>query len=74
MNASKSPPSVSMDVIKPLALSIEQTRTVLGIARSTVYLMLKKGDLQGIHIGRRHLVTSASIERFLQRQGVTVAA
>jgi len=52
-----------------LAISINDTAKVLGIGRSSVYALLKTGRLDAIKIGRRTLLTTASIKRLAQSQG-----
>lgn len=49
-----------------LAISINDTAKALGIGRSSVYALLKSGKLDAIKIGRRTLLTTASIKRLAQ--------
>lgn len=39
----------------------------LGVNRTTVYGLIKSGDIQAVKIGRRTLVPAASIERYVAR-------
>jgi excisionase family DNA binding protein len=47
--------------MEPVALSVNNTARVLGIGRTSVYALLKSGRLEAIKIGRRTLLTTASI-------------
>lgn len=49
--------------MQALAISINETTRVLGVGRSTIYALLKAGRLSAIKVGRRTLVTTASIAR-----------
>ena len=53
---------------KPSDFSIEEARRFLSCARSTIYSLLKSGQLQSYRIGRTVRITSESIERL--RSGV----
>tara|TARA_B100000315_G_C13998313_1_gene328964 strand:- start:169 stop:378 length:210 start_codon:yes stop_codon:yes gene_type:complete len=46
-----------------LLLPVEETAKILGIGRSTTWGLIKTGDLETRHIGRRRLVTMESIRR-----------
>ena len=50
-----------------LVLDVNETAQVLGSGRSTVYELIKSGDLASIKIGRRRLVTYASCEALVTR-------
>lgn len=51
----------------PLLISIEKSRYLLGdIARSTVYELIKRKELESVKIGTRNLITFASIKRLLE--------
>lgn len=45
-----------------ITLSIARTCEVLGVGRTTVYSMIASKDLNIIKIGRRTLVTAASVK------------
>ena len=44
-----------------IAYSINETARVLSLGRTTIYAMLADGRLESIKLGRRRLVTAASI-------------
>lgn len=48
-----------------LTLSIAETSKVLGIGRSTTYEFINSGKLHAIKLGRRTLVTVASIKQLV---------
>lgn len=50
----------------PLVISINDTAKVLGVGRSSIYGLMKEGRLESIKIGRRTLLTTASINRLTQ--------
>lgn len=52
--------------MEPLAISINATAKALGVGRSSVYSLIKTGKLEAIKIGRRTLLTTASIKRLAQ--------
>jgi excisionase family DNA binding protein len=52
--------------MEPLALSINSAAKALGIGRSSVYALIKNGRLEVIKIGRRTLLTTASVRRLAQ--------
>jgi excisionase family DNA binding protein len=56
--------------MEPLALSINDTAKVLGVGRSSVYALIKSGELDAMKIGRRTLLTTESIRRLAQSRSV----
>ena len=49
--------------MEPIAISVNCAAQVLGVGRSSIYGLLKSGRLEAIKIGRRTLLTTASINR-----------
>lgn len=49
----------------PELLSIIETAKYLRVTRGTIYRLLKSGALAGTYVGRKHLVTRASIVKYL---------
>jgi excisionase family DNA binding protein len=47
--------------IEPIAISVNSAAQTLGIGRTSIYALLKQGRLDTIKIGRRTLLTTASI-------------
>lgn len=51
-----------------LAYSINRTAKTLGVGRSTIYKLIKTGQVDALKIGTRTLITTASIRRLTQTQ------
>jgi excisionase family DNA binding protein len=51
----------------PLLLTPEEAATVLRVGRTTVYALMKAGDLQSVHIGRSCRISRAELERYVCR-------
>ena len=49
--------------MEQLTISISTAAKALGVGRSTVYLLIKQNRIDAIKIGRRTLLTTASIRR-----------
>lgn len=43
------------------------TTNMIGVGRTTVYALVKSGDLEAVKIGRRTLITAASIDAYVAR-------
>lgn len=52
--------------IEPVAISVNSAARTLGIGRTSIYALLKDGRLDAIKIGRRTLLTTASIRKLAQ--------
>jgi excisionase family DNA binding protein len=57
-----------MDLVEPLAVSINDTVRMLGIGRTSIYRMIKDGRLEAFKLGRRTLVRVESIRRLVEAQ------
>jgi excisionase family DNA binding protein len=51
---------------EPDLLSQTEVAHRLGVSRTTVWRLVRSGDLQLIHIGRRALVPRSAVERFIE--------
>lgn len=49
-----------------LAYSINRTAKALGVGRSTIYKLIKTGQIDALKIGTRTLITTASIARLTE--------
>lgn len=49
-----------------LAYSINRTAKVLGVGRSTIYKLIKTGQIDALKIGTRTLITTESIARLTE--------
>ncbi len=50
----------------PLLLTPEEAATVLGLGRTTIYALMKAGDLRPVHIGRSCRISRAELERYVR--------
>ena len=50
----------------PLLLSIPETAKKIGVGRTKIYELLGSNDLDSVRIGKRRLITSKSIYRFVE--------
>ncbi|ANC80067.1 MULTISPECIES: helix-turn-helix domain-containing protein [Pseudomonas] len=53
--------------IQPLSVGIEEAARSLGIARSMMYEMVGKGEIQSFKIGRRRLILASELKSFIER-------
>lgn len=49
-----------------LAYSINRTAKVLGVGRTTIYKLIKSGQVDTLKIGSRTLITTESLTRLAQ--------
>lgn len=54
----------------PLVLDILETADTLRCGRTTVYALIKEGELESVKIGRRQLITYASVADFVARRAM----
>ena len=52
---------------EPLLFTPEEAATVLRIGRTTVYALMKAGELRPVHIGRSCRLARADLERYVHR-------
>ena len=50
----------------PLLLTPEEAATILRIGRTTIYALMKAGDLRPVHIGRSCRLPRAELERYVR--------
>jgi excisionase family DNA binding protein len=50
-----------------LLLTPEEAAEVLRVGRTTVYALMKCGDLRPVHIGRSCRISQAEIERYVRQ-------
>ena len=54
-----------------LAYSVNRTAKALGVGRSTIYKLIKTGQVDALKIGTRTLITTASIARLTEARPET---
>ena len=52
--------------MEEIAYSINRTAKALGVGRSTIYQLIKTGQIDAIKIGTRTLITTASVARLVE--------
>ena len=50
----------------PLLLTPEEAAQMLRVGRTTIYALMKAGDLQPVHIGRSCRLSRAELERYVR--------
>jgi excisionase family DNA binding protein len=58
----------TLETEKTVLLAQPEAARLLGVERTTIWRMCRRGDLTLVHIGRRALVTRASIDAFVNSQ------
>ena len=53
---------------KTVLISQSEAARLLGVERTTIWRMCRRGDLDLVHIGSRALVTRASLDAFVRSQ------
>ena len=51
--------------IKPLAVTVKTACKLIGVGRTTMWALIKEGRVKTTNVGRRRLVTYASLESLL---------
>lgn len=54
--------------MEPVATSVNDAAKALSLGRTSIYALIKEGRLEKIKLGRRTLVTVASIHNLIARQ------
>ncbi len=55
--------------METLLVSITDAAKVLSLGRTSIYELIRSGDLETRKMGRRRLITAASIKRLAGEQG-----
>ena len=54
-----------MNTMQPLAVSVSEAGTLLGVKRTSVYKAVRRGDIKLLKIGRRSLIQTQSIRSYV---------
>ncbi len=49
----------------PMTLRVEDVQTILGVARSSAYALVKNGSLRSVRVGRSIRIPKSELMRFL---------
>lgn len=49
--------------VTPISVGVEEAARLIGIARSMLYEMLARGEIQSFKVGRRRLILMKELER-----------
>lgn len=60
------PPSSQLATLEPLAVRIPVAIQLIGVRRSTVYALIKAGELRTVKLGRATLITMSSLRRLVE--------
>jgi excisionase family DNA binding protein len=60
--------------VTPVLLRVEEVARMLGLARSTIYLLIERGELPSVRIGRAVRVHSARLESWLDEQSANIGS
>lgn len=53
--------------VTPLAYSVTDLTQLLGLCRTTVFALIRDGELASFKVGRRRLVPAGALQAFLAR-------
>jgi hypothetical protein len=55
-------------MVEPVLTSIPGAQALLGLSRSSVWLLIQNGEVESCNIGKRRLIVVASIHRLIERR------
>lgn len=58
-------PEPAHSPLEPLAVRISTAMQLIGVRRSTVYVLIKSGELRTVKLGRATLITMSSLRRLV---------
>jgi excisionase family DNA binding protein len=58
--------TTEFDGLRPIAVRIKDACSLSGLGLTSIYALLKEGKLEGLTVGRRRLITYASLENLLK--------
>jgi excisionase family DNA binding protein len=57
----------TLDVVPPVLLTPEQAARALGLGRTTVYALIREGELRSVRLGRSRRIPYANVIEFVER-------
>lgn len=54
--------------MNPLSVGVEDAARMIGVARSMLYELLARGEIESFKLGRRRLVLVKNLEAYINRQ------
>lgn len=60
-------PLREVSIADRLLLTPEEAAKVLRVGRTTVYALMKSGELRAVHIGRSCRISQAELDRYVRR-------
>jgi len=52
--------------VEPILLTIDETTTLLGVGRTTLYQLMDSGALRSVHVGKKRLIRREDAEAFVR--------
>ncbi|WP_167146041.1 helix-turn-helix domain-containing protein [Pseudomonas sp. OTU750018] len=54
--------------MNPLSVGVEDAARMIGVARSMLYELLARGEIESFKLGRRRLILVKNLEAYINRQ------
>ncbi|SDI79176.1 DNA binding domain-containing protein, excisionase family [Pseudomonas abietaniphila] len=53
--------------VTPLALGIDDAATAIGVARSALYAIVARGEIESFKLGKRRLILVKNLDAYINR-------
>lgn len=63
-----SEPFAAVEPIRPRGMPLNQAARYLGVSRWTIQRLRANGELEGYHVGAAAMITTASLDAYVERQ------
>ena len=57
--------------VKPLAVTVKTAREITGLGNTKIYALIKESRLESVAIGRRRLISYASLEALINNRAAS---
>jgi excisionase family DNA binding protein len=54
--------------MNPISVGVEDAARMIGVARSMLYELLARGEIESFKLGRRRLILVKNLEAYINRQ------